>query len=136
MDRESLVARTGAVCHLARAIQRSLAQAVTFQPESLSAHQAEVADLVHTLQKIETILAATPNLAQAAFLSVRLECLDSTLTVLRELLADTGNLAKVKDNEFSLNRSKGLWKEDEVQRKMRGIRAQRLALTSALITYA
>ena len=132
MDRESLVARTGAVCHLARAIQRSLAQAVTFKPESFSAHLAEVADLVHMLQKIETVLPETPYLAQAAFLSVRLECLGSTLTVLEELLADIENSAQVKDNRFNLNRSKRRRKEDEVKRAMLRMREQTAALTLAL----
>ena len=137
MDPVSLVARTIAVCQLARAIQENLGEVVMFRPESFSACQTEIADLVHTLQEIETVYAANPNLAQAAFLSVRLESLNSTLTVLRNMLANTGSLTQVEDDGFlSLGRFTRSWEEDKVQRMMRGIRAQRLALTSALIMYA
>ena len=106
-----------------------------FRPESFSAYQTEIAAIVHTLQEIETVYAANPSLAQAAFLSVRLESLNSTLTVLKNMLANTKKAQVEDDGVFSLGGLRS-WEEDEVQRLMRRIRAQRLALTSALITYA
>ena len=140
MDPESLVARTGAVCQLARAIQENLVQVVWVRFISGPACPTEIKNLVDTLLEIETVYAANPNLAQAAFLSVRLESLNSTLTVLRELLADTGDSAQVEKFVFSLSRPQPqeVWKKDEVQRMMLRIREERAALTVALcanITY-
>ena len=136
MDPDSLVARTRAVCQLARAIQENLGEFPMFWPESISAFQTEIAAIVHTLQKIETIYAANPNIAQAASLSVRLDSLDSILAVLRKLLAAAGTVAQVKDNRFRLSHLPRVFGgTDEVQRMMLRIREEKKALESGLTMY-
>ena len=134
MDPESLVARTRAVCEVARAIQRRFGQVFIYWTRLLSTGQTEIADLVNTLEEIETYYAATSNLAQAAYLSVRLECLNSLLVVLGELLADIGHSAQVKYDGFSLCLPSVLEK-GKVQGMILRVRVEKKALKSALTTY-
>ena len=121
MDPESLVARTRAICQVARAIQRSL-------------DHNEIADLVNTLEKVETISAARPNLAQAASLSARLESLSSRLVFLRELLECPENIVQVNNDGLSPIRFKRILKKDEMQRTILRIREEKKALEIAWLT--
>ena len=138
MESVSLFASTEAVIRLAHAVPRSLEQVIGVRPESFSALQTEIADLELILHEINVFHTKTPNLAQAASLSVRLGNLNSTLTVLKELLAGSQNWVQGKDNGTNTSRSTGVSKEDEVRRMMFRIREERMALTLALsasITY-